>query len=82
MVQAHEGRAPLGNATMTGLSAWFLIMTICSSEITCADLLVSGHPFYDEESCLSEGRERAATMLRLEGYQRVEVRCELWPLER
>lgn len=64
------------------MTAWFLILTLCSSATSCADMIAPGAPFYDETECLTEGYRQARQMVSEGGYFLVGVHCEEWPLER
>lgn len=64
------------------MTAWFLILTVCATANTCAEILAPGAPFYDKVECLTEGYAQARRMLARDGFLQIGVRCEEWPLER
>lgn len=64
------------------MTAWFLILTLCSSPTSCAETIAPGAPFHDEVECLTEGYAQARRLMWRDGFVRVEIRCEEWPLER
>jgi len=67
---------------MEGLTAWFLVLTVCVSQTDCADQLAPGAPYYTQTDCWLGGLQQAAERMRVEGFERVEVSCVELPLER